>query len=416
MKPVVRSLILRGFRSLPNVKIDFDNPTFLVGRNGAGKSNIGDALRFISEAMNSALREVIDRRGGITSVRTKLPGRSLPRNFGLGVVIGTNEWLQLVRNPPTEFPPDHVDCVRYAFELSPLRDYAFEVSREQCVLHSLDGKTRWFDRRGTIAESNIAGFSKVKLLSASSLAMPLLSGLLPFEFIQQTLSRMKVYSIEPTALREMQDPDSGTDLSADGRNAASVFEEIERRAPGDIKRIREILSAIVPNTLSLDTVQHGKKLAIEFTQQWGESNRLTFEAFSMSDGTLRALGLLLAIFQVHKPSLIFIDEPETSIHPGAASAILDVLRHASSTMQVVISTQSPEILEAKWIESRNIRSVVWREGATFVEEIPQAAKHALTAHLMGAGELLRSEAFESSIVQRPADQPDVSLFEDVSDS
>ncbi len=75
MEPVVRSLILKNFRSLPNVQIDFDNPTFLVGRNGAGKSNIGDALGFISEAMNSPLRELIDRRGGITSVRTQTPGK-----------------------------------------------------------------------------------------------------------------------------------------------------------------------------------------------------------------------------------------------------------------------------------------------------------------------------------------------------
>ena len=412
MEAVVRSLILKGFRSLSDVRIEFDNPTFLVGRNGAGKSNIGDALAFISEAMSSPLRDVIDRRGGITSVRTQSPDGGRPRKLGFGVVLRLAEWLQYVENISVEIA-GYWASVRYAFEVSPLRNYDFEVSREQCVLHSRDGETRWFDRRKNDAKSNIIGLPKMEFFSPSSLAMPLLGGVLPFEGVQQSLSRMKVYAIDPAALREMQDPESGTDLRADGRNAASVFEEIERRSPESTKRIEEILSAIVPNTLGLDTVQHGKKLAIEFSQGWGDRKRATFEAYSMSDGTLRALGLLLAVFQVRKPSLIFIDEPETSIHPGAAGAILDALRHAAATMQVVVSTQSPEILDAKWIEDKNIRSVVWREGATHVEEISENAKRALGAHLMGAGELLRSEALEPGPAPQELNRPDVDLFEEV---
>ena len=135
MEAVVRSLILKGFRSLSDVRIEFDNPTFLVGRNGAGKSNIGDALAFISEAMSSPLRDVIDRRGGITSVRTQSPDGGRPRKLGFGVVLRLAEWLQYVENLSVEIA-GYWASVRYAFEVSPLRNYDFEVSREQCVLHS----------------------------------------------------------------------------------------------------------------------------------------------------------------------------------------------------------------------------------------------------------------------------------------
>jgi len=414
MEPIVRSLIVKGFRSLASVKIEFGNPTFLVGHNGAGKSNIGDALGFISEAMTSPLREVIDKRGGISTVCTQIPGRRGPGRLGLSVDFQLTEWLQFIENPPADLPPDMLAFARYAFELNPVGEFDFEVSREQCVLHARNGERRWFDRRHKQAKSNIPGFNKMDLFSPSSLAMPVLGGVLPFESVTQTLGRMKVYSIDTAALREMQDPESGAELRSDGRNAASVFEEIERRSPESISRIREILSAIVPNTLKLDTIQHGRKLTIEFTQGWGKRKKFSFEAFSMSDGTLRALGLLLAVFQINKPSLIFIDEPEASIHPGAAGAILDTLKHAASTMQVVVSTQSPEILDAKWIEGKNLRSVVWREGATHVEEIPENAKRALQVHLMGAGELLRSEALEPSPTSQESISPGPELFEDIS--
>ena len=96
--------------------------------------------------------------------------------------------------------------------------------------------------------------------------------------------------------------------------------------------------------------KHGNKLSLEFTQEWGEKKRLKFEAFSMSDGTLRALGLLTAVYQSSAPSLIAIEEPEATIHPGALGAILDILRAATQKMQVVVTTHSPELLDAKWIQ------------------------------------------------------------------
>jgi predicted ATPase len=407
MPPLVRSLVVKGFRSLANVRIDFDNPTFLVGRNGAGKSNIGDALRFIAEAMNSPLKEVIDRRGGVTSVRTKFARKGFPRNVGLGIVGGV--WEDLL---PLGFRGD-AESFRYSFEIGPVADYEIEIIREQCVINYKDGTKKWLDRRDDAVRSNMKGLSQGRFIQREYLALPIYAGLGEFEFVYQILSRMKAYAISPVSLRELQDPESGKELKADGGNAASVFEEIQGRSPEDIKRIQEVLQAIVPYTSVVDTVQHREKLAFEFAQQWSDKGKLTFEAYNMSDGTLRALGLLLAVYQSRKPSLLFIEEPEASIHPGAAAALLDTLRFASSLMQVVISTHSPAILDGKWIEDRHIRAVLWHEGATRVEEIPQHAKRALREHLMGAGELLRAEALEVSSTAPEREPRNTALFEDI---
>jgi predicted ATPase len=406
MPPLVRSLLVKGFRSLANVRIDFDNPTFLVGRNGSGKSNIGDALRFVAEAMNSPLKEVIDRRGGPNGVRTKFARNGSPRNLGLGIVGGP--WEDLLDYGVQ----GAVESFRYSFEIGPVADYDIEILREQCVIRYKDGTRKWLDRRKDILRTNILDFKEGRFIQRSYLAVPLFAGAGGLEFVYQILSRMKAYAINPVSLREMQDPESGRELRNDARNAASVFQEIKSRAPQDIKRIQEVLAAIVPNTTVVDTVPHREKVAFEFAQQWGNREKLTFEAYSMSDGTLRALGLLLAVYQVQKPSLIFVEEPESSIHPGAAGALLDTLKFASSMMQVVISTHSPAILDAKWIEDKNIRAVLWHEGATQVKEIPQHAKRALQDHLMGAGDLLRAEALEVGSSGQEQDRQDIALFED----
>ncbi|PWU13196.1 MAG: hypothetical protein C5B50_19750 [Verrucomicrobia bacterium] len=396
MDPVIRSLIVKRFRSLPTERVDFDNPTFLVGRNGSGKSNFVDAFAFLAEAMASPLQAVFDRRGGISAVRNRTSGRSYPPNLGLGVIFGPLNG-EITRG-------------RYAFESRALKNYGFEVVREQCVVDNARGERIWYERaRGTF-RSNISGLAPA--LDPALLALPLVGGQARFAPILKALAALRTYRIEPAKLREMQDPDSGVILRPDGANASSVLQEIERHSRADIERIGQVLSTIVPNTRKVQTTKHGNKLSLKFTQEWGEKKRLNFEAFNMSDGTLRALGLLLAVYQRPTPSLMVVEEPEATIHPGALGAILDVLRHASRKMQIIVTTHSPEVLDADWIGDQNLRVVTWQEGATRITPLSEASRQAIQQHLMGAGELLRSNALEAgSLFEEDLSQ--TVLFEEV---
>ncbi len=407
MEPVVRSLILKGFRSVRAGQIVFDNPTFLVGRNGSGKSNIADAFAFLAEAMTLPLQEVIDRRGGIESVLTK----NSETNLGIAVDLDLPEAAKTLT---TNWMVGPVSA-HYAFEAKALPDYKLEIIREQSVITLANGTKQWFNREQNTLTANVdplTGLNSGWLVS-SNLAMPLINNLFPFHLVGRILQAMRVYAIEPAKLRDMQDPDSGTSLRSDGANAASVFEAIERGSPEDVQRIGEFLSAIVPNTKIVDIVQHGKKLALEFTQEWDGAKKLDFEAFSMSDGTLRAFGLLLAVFQRTTPSLIVVEEPEASLHPAATGVILDVLRQASQKMQVVVSTHSPEILDAKWIEDKHLRVVHWEKGVTSISRVSEMSRKALQDHLMQAGELMRSEALEPGPLFEDAPEKQANLFEEV---
>jgi predicted ATPase len=249
-------------------------------------------------------------------------------------------------------------------------------------------------------------------LDTASLGLPLVGGEAKFAPVLRTLAAMRVYSIETRKVREMQEPDSGTSLRSDGSNVTSVLKEIERQSPEDFRRISSILATIVPNTTRVQVKKHANNLSLEFTQASGGKKPLKFEGFSMSDGTLRAIGLLAAVFQKPAPSLIAIEEPEATIHPGALESILDLLQHASKSMQVVITTHSPELLDAKWITDRHLRLVELNSGATRVAALSEGTRKALQNHLMGAGELLRASALEPA----PLFQGDLaqgSLFENL---
>ena len=381
--PMLKRLYLRGFRSFPAAVVEFDNPTFLVGQNGAGKSNLADAFAFLSDAMNSRLSTVFNQRAGYVTVSSRSGQTKHPLNLGMRLKLANLN--------------EEVSTADYAFELRYFRD-SIQVKRERCTLDRKDGSCVWFDRTSDEFKFSSSTQSLNPSLESNVLALPLVGGDSRFRPVLDFLSEMRVYSIDPAVLREMQDTDSGNRLNSDGSNTTSVLREIARQSPVDSEILIDLLGAIVPGVIDIKPKEYRNKLILELTQKF-KSKKTRFESFSLSDGTLRAVGLLAAIFQTQRPKVLLLEEPEATIHPGALGAVLDVLRHAKRFMQVIVATHSPDILEAKWIEDRHLRIVTWYDGCTHVARISADTREALREHLMDAGELMRS----GTLLAAPAD-------------
>lgn len=393
--PLVKSLTLKRFRSIRDAVVKLDNPTFLIGPNGAGKSNFVDAFSFLAEAMVSPLPAVFDRRGGVATVTHRTSNRGRRADLGMRVDLTDLD--------------ETTERASYAFELRAVKDYGFKVAQERCVVVRKDGSKDWFRRRGQVFRSSRRSIEPAP--TEDALVLPLVGGHRRFRAIHRCLAEMAVYRIDPAVLREMQDPDDGTRLHPDGRNAASVLREIWSRREEDGERICEILASIVPHTVEVNPKRRGNKLALEFLQDWGRSEPVRLEAFGMSDGTLRALGLLVAVFQRPAPSVLVIEEPEATMHPGALGAVLDLLRHAGRSTQVIVTTHSPEALDAKWIRNKHLRVVTWDAGVSRVARVSTATRETLRKQLAGAGELLRSNALTAARSSPSSEQ--APLFQDL---
>ena len=210
----------------------------------------------------------------------------------------------------------------YYIDLRSRKGYDFEVARERCGVTRADGSRHAFDRRtsrgATVWDTSIESIAPA--IEPNALALPLVGGYRRFRAVFAFLSRMRTYRIEPAVVRTMQDPDAGAQLRSDGRNAASVLRQIQRR-PEHAVRIRQLLEAVVPGSVDVRPKRHGNKLTLEFTQDRAGAEPVKFEAFSMSDGTLRVLGMIMAVLQRPAPSVLVVEEPEASMHPGALGSI-----------------------------------------------------------------------------------------------
>lgn len=146
------------------------------------------------------------------------------------------------------------------------------------------------------------------------------AGIEAFRPVFDGLSAVTVYNISPDSMRRPQKPETGDLLRRDGSNVASVFGRLRRERPAAKERIVQYLSRI-------------------------DAHPWRFPGSSMSDGTLRALGVLVALFggTTALASPVGIEEPGSALHPAAAGLLLDALRDASEARQVREGSQQSEL-------------------------------------------------------------------------
>ena len=200
-----------------------------------------------------------------------------------------------------------------------------------------------------------------------------------------------------------------------GSNLASVLAQLPSTVKIDIE---EYLALVVPDIREVNVKAFGHKQTLAFRQKVA-ADKYPWEFFAnnMSDGTLRALGILVALLQGNhegqkRVSLVGIEEPETALHPGAVAVLLDSLRDAANRTQVIITTHSPELLDDKHLDVNSILAVEAHDGDTVIAPVDEASRSVVQDRLFTAGELLRSNQLQPDPTALPAaKEKQLSLFD-----
>jgi predicted ATPase len=206
---------------------------------------------------------------------------------------------------------------------------------------------------------------------------------------------MEFYTPDPEMMRNELDTTGSADiLDADGENTASVLDRLSHTQEATKARIDQYLQAIVPGLERVEAEEfRSYKLLNFYLAVAGSAKPNVFLASAMSDGTLRALVLLVALFHNAgsdtRVSLIGIEEPEAGLHPAATAVLLDAIREASESVQVVVTSHSTDLLDNPEIPGDAIRAVSWENGQTEIMGIDSATRSALHDRLYTAGELMR---------------------------
>lgn len=388
---MIDRVLIRNYKSIARCDVPLGPLTFLVGRNGSGKSNFLDALRFIADALRTSLDHALRERGGVKEVRRRSVGH--PDHFSIGLRFSIrHDGRQRYRGS-------------YSFEISARKD-GFAVEREACEVgdttQTLGQRAHYRVRGGAIED---ASSPQMPPVSGDRLYLVHAGGLPQFRPVYDALSGMGFYNLGPARIRELQQPDPGDLLEREGRNLASVLRQLAVSSPSKKQRIEDYLARVAPGVTHVDQVAIGHMESLEFRQEMqGAKEPWRFPAVSMSDGTLRALGVLVALFQTQNngrghDGLIGIEEPEVALHPAASGVLVDALRDASSRKQVIVTSHSPDLLDHESITPEEVIAVVNDRGDSRIAPLDARGKSALRDHLFTAGELLRMDQLEPDPVQ-----------------
>jgi predicted ATPase len=213
-------------------------------------------------------------------------------------------------------------------------------------------------------------------------------------------------------------------LRRDGSNLASVLDYLSRKHPYLKRRIEQYLAGIVQGLEHVKKTSLGQWETIAFTQRTLPNDKTwDFQAASMSDGTLRSLGVLVALFQKQENgagrslSLVGIEEPEVALHPAAARLLLDALGEAAESRQVIVTTHSPDLLDSNDIDNDCILAVqMGDDGATQIGPVDDAGRKVLRDRLYTPGELMRLNQLSPKVSIKdgpsPSDGVQAELFPD----
>lgn len=319
----LRGLRIKGFRSLRELELDLEDLTVLIGANGSGKSNFINFFNMLSFALSGDLQTYIARKGAATSILHYGPQRTP------------------VLEAELEFKGPYGTST-YGFSLAFASPDRLIFTDEHLTFQSPDKSSPYEQTLGS-------GQAETDLLGLSAQAQESTARKVARVFIHR-LRGLQVYHFHDTSetayIRTSQDISRNHFLMSNGGNLASVLHMLRERWPGHFNRIVSTIRLAVPYLK--DLILEPDRLDPNRVQmRWRDANPdYEFGPHQLSDGSLRAIAIITALMQPEEmlPTVVFIDEPELGLHPGAISVVASLIKAVAAKRQIVISTQSPRLM------------------------------------------------------------------------
>ena len=303
-------MTIEDYKSIKKCDISFGKINVLIGSNGAGKSNFISAFSFLQDILTKNL-QVSVAQSGVNALLYK--GRKVTEEIAFEVYFGNNS---------------------YGFNLVPTDDNRLIFRKEFFGYHG-----QWEN------ESNVArGNSEAMWDTGAHNKID--------QYIISILKKQnwRVYHFHDTGrsakVKQEHNISNNEALMFDAANLAAFLYRLKGNYKKNYDEIVQTIQLIAPyfSDFVLGPQEGNEEQIVLKWQQKGCED--IFNASQLSDGTLRFICLATLLLQPHElqPATIIVDEPELGLHPYAITIFAEMVKQLSDERQIIISTQSVELL------------------------------------------------------------------------
>lgn len=392
----ITKLHIEGFRSLRNVNWSPGDLNVIIGPNGTGKSNLLRFLELISVSAQGRLGKYVQSLGGMDPI--VWDGQSTSIKFVLETKPAGSE----------------LDPEQYELEMIRLGSgSSYKIENEHLInSHKLRKGSekkpfKFLERRAKTAvifdENERTFVTPEEYVSDEESLLSIASG--PFinnHFIppfQRELASIAVYRdlntntdapIRQSAISRMEKR-----VDPDGQNLISVMHTLYTGDRDFKNDINLAMRAAFGDDFEELIFPPAADQRIQLRVRW-KSLKREQSAAELSDGTLRFLFLLTVLASPSLAPIIAIDEPETGLHPSMLPLIAEYAVEASKRSQIILTTHSPQFLDA-FVETKPTTTIAkWVNGETTLqtlrnEDLNYWLKEFSLGNLFSSGELEQME-------------------------
>lgn len=301
---------ISGYKSIRECDLELKNINVLIGANGSGKSNFISAFSFLQSVLTKGL-QLFAAQSGVNSLFYER--RKVTDQIFFEAFFGLNS---------------------YGFELVPTDDNRFVFNKE---FFGYYWKTDW---QSEIARGNFESrWNNGVGNNIDQHVIPILEK-----------QRWRVYHFHDTGrnakVKQEHNLSNNQALLSDAGNLAAFLFRLKVSFQKDYERIIQIVRLAAPffDYFVLEPQEMNQEQIILKWKQCGSED--VFNASQFSDGTLRFICLATLLLQPKelRPATIIIDEPELGLHPFAITVLSDLIQSAAVDSQLIVSTQSVDLL------------------------------------------------------------------------
>ena len=350
---MLTTLAVANYRSINQLVIPLARLNLITGPNGSGKSNLYRALRLLAETAQGGVINALAREGGLESTFWAGP-EVISRRMQQGDVAIEPNVRQEVKRLRLGFTGEDFSYAialglpipqMSAFALDPQIKHesiwagpyyrpASELVERKGPMIRARAKREWqvLAQHTPMFDSL---FDQVGSLHASPEVLRLRETIRGWRFYDHFRS-------DPDA--PVRQPQLGTRtpvLHHDGRDLAAALQTILEI--GDPRALHAAISDAFPGArLNIDVLAGGR-FGIQLFQ---EGLLRPLSAAELSDGTLRYLLLIAALLTPRPPTMMVLNEPETSLHPDLLPALARLIVRASQHTQVWVVSHARRLIAA----------------------------------------------------------------------